>query len=227
MKTNQEDVCGDVLFDIGKPATAVPPPELPPEPPKIVEPDRTTYMTFDPPLAGAIISPCEKYRYTLWRKFKNDGKKILFVLTNPSKADAFIDDPTVTRLISFGKREGASEICLVNPFAYRATDPKDLRKAAKAGVDIVGPENLERIFLALDQCDLCIVGWGTNGDFKDSGRNMMKFIEKNKPGRVPVRCLGVTKHGHPRHPLYVSGSAPLIPFMYDNQFLYDDDGVDF
>lgn len=215
-----------VLFDVGDPIVTIPPPEMPPEKPNQEEPDRTKIMEFEPPLAGATISACGKYRYVLWRKFRNHGKKILWILTNPSKADSVVDDPTVSRCISISKRENASEIYICNPFAYRATDPKDVREAAKSGVDIVGPKNLDHIYVAMERSDLCIVGWGANGEFMDSGRKMMEFIDKNKPGRLPVRCLGITKYGHPRHPLYVSKNAPLVPFMYDNSFIHDE-GFDF
>ncbi len=205
----------DQLFDVGEPVTVVPCPELPPEKPPIVEPDRTQAIVFDPPLAGATISECGKYRYVLWRKFKSSGPRVMWNLLNPSTADAENDDPTIGRVTYFSKREGAAEAFVVNPFAYRATKPSEMRKMAGIDCDVYGRENIDHILTVFGTADLCIVGWGNGGEFQDAGRKLMKILEcANEKRKIPIKCLGVTKQGHPKHPLYISNSQPLIDFSY-------------
>ncbi len=221
----------EALFDVGAPVVPVPCPELPPEPPKVVEVDRTEAMEFSPPLAGATISPCGKYRYVLWRKFKTVGRRILWNCLNPSWADGSIDDPSLGRMMSFSKREGASEIYVCNFCAYRTSKPAELYRAAKSGFDVEGPENKRHIAEMLKTCDMCIVGWGNARALrgqsekisKHSPESMMEFIKDQNVNKIPIMCLGTTKHGHPRHPLFVPASRKLVPFDYKTQ----DEGVDF
>ncbi len=219
----------EALFDVGAPVVPVPCPELPPEPPKVIEVDRTEAMEFSPPLAGATISPCGKYRYVLWRKFKSVGRKILWIMLNPSTADAVVDDNTIRRLVSFSKREGAAEIVVCNLYAYRATKPQELYRARKSGVDVGGPERMSHIYEQMVSCDLCVVGWGNTraaGQSKDLDSGPRRMIEDLKifnKRSVPIMCLGTTKHGHPRHPLFVPANRKLVPFDYKTQ----DEGVDF
>ena len=217
-KETEEDQT-KVLFDVGAPVKVVPPPEFFPEEIREPEPDRTEHMVFSPPLAGATISLCGKYRYVLWRKLKSSGKRILWICLNPSVADATIDDPSLNRMISFSKRMDAAEVFVCNLFAYRTPFPKDLHKAAKRSFDVVGPCNYDHILEQVWKCTTCVAGWGAGGSFQEQGRNVFNKIRK---WHKPVMCLGKTKHGHPRHPLYVSGNAPLIPFEYPN-----DEGVEF
>ena len=78
---------------------------------------------------SAIISPCGRYRYVLKRNLPQAirwVKPCLFVMLNPSVADAELDDPTIRRCIGFAKREGCTELTVVNLFAYRSTDPEGL-----------------------------------------------------------------------------------------------------
>lgn len=223
---NQNDGA-DQLFDVGDPVTLILAPELPPEPPRVVELDRTQVMQFSPPVSGAAISPCGKYRYILWRKFKSAGKKICWICLNPSKADAVLDDPTLNRITSFSKREGAAEVFVCNLFAYRATNPKDMRAFAEGEFgsgrsDVFGPDNDESIRSTIRRCDTCVVGWGNGGGFRRAGRKLwVKLIQIEEIRHIPLLCLGKTKSGHPLHPLYVASNKPLTPFQYGD--INDDD----
>lgn len=88
----------------------------------------------------ALLSSCGKYRYVLKRKTKCPlrwVKKCVFIMLNPSIADANIDDPTVRRCVSFAEREGCTDLSVVNLFALRSTDPDELLNEA----DPQGPEN--------------------------------------------------------------------------------------
>lgn len=86
----------------------------------------------------AIISEDEKYRYQLSRCWDETKPRILFIMLNPSTADANIDDPTIRRVISFAKSWGYGGVYVGNLFAFRSTDPKGLKQIA----DPVGENNM-------------------------------------------------------------------------------------
>lgn len=153
-------------------------------------------------LTGATLSDCGRYRYQLWRAW-GDGPSCVFVMLNPSTADAEKDDPTIRRCIGFAKREGCGSLNVVNLFAFRATKPKDMMAAA----DPIGPENDEVIAAALrDPGAVKIAAWGTKGAFMGRGAQV------RAKWRGSLKCLGQTKDGHPLHPLYVPADKPLEAF---------------
>jgi hypothetical protein len=156
-------------------------------------------------LAGATISPCGTYRYTLDRVWDASLPIALFIMLNPSTADASEDDPTIRRCISFAKREGCGALTVVNLFALRSTDPG----ALTAHPDPVGPDNDLHIALALGkQPEIVIAAWGAHSFARARAEAVTSILALT----WQVNCLGVTKDGDPRHPLYVRGDAPLIPW---------------
>jgi hypothetical protein len=151
---------------------------------------------------AALFSPCGAYRYRLSRAWA-DGPTAAFVMLNPSTADATKDDPTIRRCIGFAKREGCGGLVVVNIFAFRATSPADMRAAD----DPIGPDNDEHIMDALVDADGPVVAaWGSLGSYRGRDHDVRLLTD------VPLWCLGLTKAGAPRHPLYVKGDAPLLPF---------------
>ena len=153
----------------------------------------------------AQISPCGLYRYRLTREW-SDMPLLPFVMLNPSTADAEEDDPTIRRCMAFGRREGAGGIVVVNQFAFRATNPDALRTAA----DPFGPDNdaalqeTGREAAAMRVPVIC--AWGAHGGH--SNRHIVLLMQTG----ARLMCLGRTKNGHPRHPLYVRGDQPLEMF---------------
>jgi hypothetical protein len=91
--------------------------------------------------SSATISVDGRYRYDLHRCWDSSSTMLPFVMCNPSTADAAIDDPTIRRCIGFARRLGFGGIVVRNLFAWRATSPRDLAAARRAGEDIVGPDN--------------------------------------------------------------------------------------
>ena len=157
---------------------------------------------------GALLSPCGKYRYWLSRQWSHRiavyEPPLVFVMLNPSTADHEIDDPTIRRCMGFAKREDARGMMVLNLFAARVTDPNKL----KAMEDPVGPDNdSETQRLLGDGYATVVCAWGAN---KIASRRAAQFL-KNMEGR-DLYCLGTTKDGSPRHPLYVPYSQPLIRF---------------
>lgn len=155
---------------------------------------------------GAVISDDGAYRYLLWRTIGDMPRRALFVMLNPSTADAMQDDPTVRRCIGFARREGCGRLDIVNLYAYRATDPRILRSVA----DPEGSHNDGYIADAARQASLVILGWGAfESPFAGRIRKVVSYLSLIQPD---LWCLGHTLSGAPRHPLFVRRDAPLVRF---------------
>lgn len=154
---------------------------------------------------GALISDCGRYRYRLWRLWDELAPVMVWVMLNPSTADADVDDPTLRKCVGFAKRHRHGGVILVNLFAWRATDPRELAACR----DPVGPDNDNHIIWALRAPLLAtaIAAWGLPLTRQMKARadqvRMLMAIHR-KP-----HCVGKTKDGHPRHPLYVPYAAEL------------------
>ncbi len=157
---------------------------------------------------SAVLSDCGKYRYLLTRQLTIQAeprRTILFVMLNPSTADAMQDDPTIRRCISFASQYGYTELRVVNLYAYRATDPADLKRAGYP----VGDLNLAQLLLEAGAADTICCAWGKLPRECEKWANAVKQMLRGAT-RSPLMCLGKTKDGvHPRHPLYLAGNTPL------------------
>lgn len=150
---------------------------------------------------GAVFSPCRAYRYVLWRRWAK-GPPLVFVGVNPSRADATDNDPTITRCIGFAHAFGYGALLMVNAYAYIATNPDALWTAP----DPVGPDNDYTLRQLRHRVGSVVVAaWGVNCP-RDRERQVLELIGG------PVFCLGKTKDGYPRHPLFVRGDAELISY---------------
>ena len=113
----------------------------------------------------ALFSNCERYRYLLTRVWAPGGKKALFVMLNPSTADEMKNDPTVERCERRARAMGFGAFRVCNIFAYRATDPRNMR----AQQDPIGPGNDEAIRESCLWADRVVCAWGTHGEFLQNG----------------------------------------------------------
>ncbi|EEE39025.1 hypothetical protein RKLH11_2871 [Rhodobacteraceae bacterium KLH11] len=145
----------------------------------------------------AVYSDCEKYRYSLTRVWDPAGRKALFVMLNPSTATEVQNDPTVERCERRARALGFGAFQVTNIFAWRDTDPRKMRVA----VDPVGPENNSAILDGVEWADQVIAAWGTHGTHLDRGPAVETLLRGT--GR-PLFHLGLTKDGHPKHPLYIA-----------------------
>lgn len=159
---------------------------------------------------GANLSPCGAYRYTLLRRWEPKGPCLRWVMLNPSTADAETDDPTIRRVIRFSRDAGYSACVVANLFALRATDPAELARHPAP----VGPDN-DAILGALVRAartdawrtgrpPSIAVAWGASAPGDRVAAVLAGPLED-----VPLVSLGVTKAGHPRHPLYVPSTQRL------------------
>lgn len=139
----------------------------------------------------AEFSADRKHRYFLSRVWDENKPMVMFVGLNPSKADEFRDDNTVTRCIRFAAKWGYGGMYMTNLFAYVSTDPQAL---------ITSGEDLYRNDITLRRCaknsQQVIFAWGA---FKLHAKRM-ETVKKMFPDAY---CLGLTKGGFPRHPLYL------------------------
>jgi hypothetical protein len=150
---------------------------------------------------SAVLSDCKQYRYSLTRCWDQDKPGIVWIMLNPSVADASLDDPTIRRVIRFSQAWGFGSLEVVNLFAYRATNPADMFSAAFP----IGEENDRHIKAALKRASTCIVAWGAQGGYLRRDVEVLRIL-------ADPMCLEVTKEGHPKHPLYCR--ADLIPIRY-------------
>lgn len=169
--------------------------------------------------ASAVLSPCGTYRYALerdWTEAPAPGepaavpgepaaapRTALFVLLNPSTADAERDDPTLRRCLAFARDLGCTRLLVGNLFALRATDPAALGRAA----DPVGPDADAWLERCAAQAHVIVAGWGAHAARRPERRDaVLELLARN--GRIG--CLGLTRDGHPRHPLYLPRAARLL-----------------
>lgn len=152
--------------------------------------------------SSAVISSDGVYRYALTRVWQPVAHRAVWIMLNPSTADATTDDPTIRRCVAFSKLWGCGGLTVVNLYAWRATDPRELLTAAQ---DIVGPDNDQTITMALASSAVVVAAWGVHGK-PERVREVTALAALT--GRR-LRCLGTTKDGHPRHPLYVRGDKTL------------------
>lgn len=154
-------------------------------------------------LRKAYFDEDKIYRYLLYRKWGPSTKKIAWIMLNPSTADETLDDPTIRRCIGFAKQFDADELDIVNLFAYRSTNPKNLYTAE----DPIGKENDSYILKSLESSSIIILGWGNHGKLLNRSDEVVSKLLK--PYRDKVFALKVLKNGEPGHPLYIPYSAEL------------------
>lgn len=155
----------------------------------------------------AVYSPCERYRYLLTRVWEPAGKRALFVMLNPSTATEFQNDPTVERCERRARALGFGAFRVTNIFAFRATDPRVMRAEA----DPVGPQNDAAIRdSARDWADMVVCAWGTHGAHLGRGAAVEALLRAT--GR-PLFTLGLSKDGHPKHPLYIGYDRQPEPWL--------------
>ena len=152
--------------------------------------------------SGALFDPTRRYRYRLWRRWAHEGPVVVFVMLNPSTADARRDDPTIRRCAGFARAWGYAGMTVVNLFALRATDPARLRRAR----DPIGWDNDRHIADAAAGGDALVVAWGAHGALGGRDRAVLALLA----GRGAA-CLGMTRAGHPRHPLYLPRATQPRP----------------
>lgn len=147
----------------------------------------------------AEFSPCGLYRYYLEIRWDDSKPFLVMLMLNPSTADAEKNDPTVERCEQRARVMGFGGLIVLNLFAFKATDPKDM----KAALDPVGPENNAWLLNTCIRRDVGMIcaGWGAHGSYRDRAAYVAQMVTA-RAGR-DLHALELTKDGQPRHPLYL------------------------
>lgn len=162
---------------------------------------------------NAVISPCGKYRYWLRRDaevMRPERSAAFFVMLNPSTADASIDDPTIRRCRGFARTWGCNGLVVANLYSFRATSPKELWRDDVDPVGIDGDYWLRRL---LGEHKDVVCAWGAHAkpDRVDLFREIAAAAGAN------LYCLGTTKAGAPRHPLYIKADTELTKWKVQDE----------
>lgn len=159
--------------------------------------------------SSAVLSTDDVYRYELRREWDQRLPPFIAIMLNPSKADKRVNDPTITRLIRRAAHDGYGSLIVGNIGAGRNTSPKRWAEMK----DPVGPSNrryLRNMLLeARDRGGKVLVGWGPYAP----ARMEQDVLDLASHVGVKLYCLGLTKNGHPRHPLYVAYEVKLQRFL--------------
>lgn len=145
----------------------------------------------------ARFSADRRLRYRLGRILGTGPRTrtIVFLMLNPSTADAFKPDNTISRCMEFARRWEGDVLEVVNLFAFRSPYPKDLKTADDRGD---GPENDAQILAACRHAHRVVAAWGTGGDLYSRAENVRAIL---RSAEIPLYHLGLSQDGHPKHPL--------------------------
>lgn len=161
----------------------------------------------------AVFSPCQRYRYALWREWADASNRVCWVMLNPSVVDSEKLDPTIRRCIDFSKRWGFGALDVANLFALRSTDPKGLWTVA----DPVGTDNDRHIVELARRAKMIVCAWGNGGNVVMPGDEpwtrseiVLALLRKEVPLLEP-HCLNLTDLGEPIHPLYRPADETPMP----------------
>ena len=156
-------------------------------------------------MCWASFDDRREYRFTLGRSWEPGLPRCAFIMLNPSTADENVLDPTVRRCLRYAQAWGFGSLEVGNLFALRSTDPKVLSSHA----DPVGPANDQALLGIRGRAATVVAAWGNGGLLRNRGREVARMLGS----RGELWCLGLTKLGEPRHPLYISRSTPLQPWI--------------
>jgi hypothetical protein len=128
----------------------------------------------------------------------------MFIGLNPSTANERLNDPTIRRCMGFANRWGYGGIFMCNVFTLVSKDPKALNHENQ----LAQGSNLSMKIIR-EKCKEAVAAWGA---LIAQVRNWENRIARIENDLAPLSCLGMTKDGHPRHPLYLPYKSNLISY---------------
>lgn len=159
---------------------------------------------------GASFSECEQYRYSLWRVW-DAGPLVNYIMLNPSTADELANDPTIERCQRRAQQLGFGGLIVTNLFAYRATDPRDMKRC----IDPIGAGNDDAIRESASESELIICGWGNHGTYLRRSAAVRQMLLDFCPWKLAYLKLGKT--GEPCHPLYLPYELQPQKFVLESE----------
>jgi hypothetical protein len=131
----------------------------------------------------------------------------MWVMLNPSIADARKDDNTIRRVINFSAMWGFGALVVVNLYAFRSTDPRGLMYQP----DPIGPENQNHIRQHAMTTSRVVCAWGCKAK-RSRVQDVvveLRLIRQGCCGSNALYCLGTSKDDHPLHPLRLRKDTEL------------------
>ncbi len=181
----------------------------------VVKGERTTWPNGD--TREAFFSECGRYRYLLRHSWEEGGDLVVFIGLNPSTATHRTDDPTLRRCLGFARIFGYGGFAITNLFAFRATEPQDLLSV----LEIKGPENHLGMVVSghpppsYPKPKTLVACWGAHARGLLGNVGLLRVVEVMQQAQrmgIDLHCLGTTKGGAPRHPLYLPKRVKLEPY---------------
>lgn len=161
----------------------------------------------------ATFSPCRTWRYRLWRVWDNSLPPLAMGMLNPSDANEEVLDATVKRQVRRAVLRRFGSLIVFNAYAVVEKYPPKMKARLAEGFDIVGPENDLHTRAIISEvgnrAGTVAVGWGADGDIAGRGKAITAMA---RALGVQLFCVGTTRDGQPRHPLYVPYSQDFIPW---------------
>lgn len=149
--------------------------------------------------SGAKFSACRRWRTLLWRRWDPSRPAANFLMLNPSTADEQRLDPSCSRARAYAERWGFGALIVTNLFAWRATDPQEMKRAREP----VGRGNDAAILRAAREAAIVVCAWGNHGTHLGRSREVVAVLRCAGIGLSVLRLNGA---GQPAHPLYLPGS---------------------
>lgn len=163
----------------------------------------------------AIFDEGKNYRYVLETIWDDRLPVLCSLFCNPSRAGAFQEDNTDKAFRKRARALGYGGACMLNAFAFISPTPKALHMFKG---DVVGRNNDWHILQCLVRHGNVLCGWGPNAELRNRDTRLYQLLKEAQAarekvgGKMEIYCLKMTKGGHPQHPLYISDTAPLMPF---------------
>jgi hypothetical protein len=158
-------------------------------------------------VGGATYAYGRRYRTVLLRSWNNHLPRndyVLWIGMNPSTAEAAVDDRTIRKELYFTKKMGFRSYVKCNVMDYRSTDPRIL-------LDVETPcsdQNLPAIIQHATNATVIVVCWGS------LPKPLRRYADEvvQSLSSYQLYCMGKTKDGSPRHPLYLSNTTEKQPW---------------
>lgn len=160
----------------------------------------------------SIMDTEKIYRYSLTRIWDETLPKITYIMLNPSVADHLKGDPTLNKCLNYAIDQGYGSIEVVNLFAYRSTDPDQLKRVHNP----IGFDNDQFIMNAVKNAKTIVLAWGgENGKLMNRDKAVLGLLKdyKNK-----IKCFeDFTNKKKPQHPLTLKNGFILIDYPFENK----------
>jgi hypothetical protein len=173
------------------------------------DPGGKVMLSLEPGVVGDAEFYGDNNQYRLWlSRWWGDqrGPFALWIGMNPSTAAKHVDDPTVRRECLYSRRHlQVNGYVKCNVADYRATKPSELLK-----VEPRSDRNLDTILRFAARADRIIVCYGALHKKLEHCASIV--VGALEAAGCDLHCLGYTKDGAPRHPLYLRGDTELVPF---------------